>query len=104
MRFWIFGALLALLPLGCCHPIKALTSNRVGFDSPLQTEIKLVSDAPFATNVNMDYEAPKPTRTDSRVVPMPLDGRGVSRGAAAGPDRRGRSADQPEHGGIEQCR
>src|SRR5262249_43603660 len=71
MRHVILLAVLALVPLGGCHPIKLETCNRLRMDSPVAGQVK------------MEYETPPaPTRTNERVVAMPLDG---SRKCADGP-------------------
>jgi protease-4 len=55
-------ALLGLLPLGCFHPLKLTSFSRVQMDHPLEAHL------------HTDSAAPPPSRTDSRVSAMPLDG------------------------------
>jgi protease-4 len=53
---------LALVPAGCCHPLQLATVNRLTVDGPLEAHMRT------------EATTPPPTRTDARVVAMPLDG------------------------------
>ncbi len=55
-------ALMVLVPLGCCHPLKLASDSRVRIDEPLQA------------NLHVDTTSPPPTRAGERVIAMPLEG------------------------------
>jgi protease-4 len=54
-------AVLALVPLGCFHPLKLATDSRIRTDEPLQAHL------------TTDSNPPPPTRATERVVAMPLE-------------------------------
>jgi protease-4 len=55
-------AVLALVPACCSHPLRLATVNRLSLAEPLEAHLRT------------EATSPPPTRTDARVVAMPLDG------------------------------